>query len=98
MKLTKGYSEKIFTLTIEQGIEPKYFAICDYGVTGVAAIIVATDDQAAERFYDNVVGSDSPLCQKFGCTAMEVGLDNAMRARGVGVKVYDAFGLQEVSK
>lgn len=98
MNVTKGYSEKLFTLMIEQGIEPKYFACYDVGDMFISAIVVANDSEQAERFFDNVIGCETFLGKKYGCTAMEVGLDNAMRARGVGVKTYDAFGLQEVSK
>lgn len=98
MKVTNAFNERRHKLLEEGSIEPKYFAICDYGVTGVAAIIGAPNDEAAEAFYDNVIGSTSPLCQKFGCTAMEVGRDNAVRAIGVGVKYYDINTFEKVAK
>lgn len=98
MKVTNAFNERRHKLLAEGEIEPKYYAIFDLGNIFLAGVVGASDEDKAARFLDNVIGCETELGKKYGCTAVEITDDKAVEMIGSGATYYDAFTFEKVAK
>jgi len=98
MKVTNAFNERRHKLLAEGEIEPKYFAIFDLGDIFLKGVVGAHDEDKAARFFDNVIGCETELGKKYGCTAVEITDAKAVEMIGSGAKYYDAYTFEKVAK
>ncbi|MED3182012.1 hypothetical protein P4305_18580 [Bacillus thuringiensis] len=98
MKVTNAFNERRHKLLAEGEIEPKYYAIFDLGSIFLEGVVGACDEDKAARFFDNVIGCETELGKKYGCTAVEITDAKAVEMIGSGAKYYDAYTFERVAK
>lgn len=98
MKVTNAFNERRHKLLAEGAITPKYFAIFDLGDIFLTGVVGASNEDTAARFFDNVIGYNTELGKKYGCTAVEITDDKAVEMIGSGAKYYDAFTFEKMAK
>ncbi|MEC3196814.1 hypothetical protein P9Z84_29635 [Bacillus cereus] len=98
MKVANAFNERRHKLLAEGEIEPKYYAIFELGSIFLAGVVGACDEDKAARFFDNVIGCETDLGKKYGCTAVEITDAKAVEMIGSGARYYDAYTFEKVAK